>query len=66
VQWSFADGTRLTLLANAGTTPWKIEEKPPGSLLYSSERQDGPRETPESLQPWSTLFYLDTSPQPEP
>ncbi len=66
VQWSFADGVRLTLLANAGTMPWKIEQEPPGALFYSSEQQDGPRATPESLQPRSTLWYLDTSSRAEP
>ena len=57
VQWSFGDGTRLTLLANLGDGLWSDDEQPPGELLYATTAFEG-----GMLPAWGVCWFVERQP----
>ena len=57
VDWPFADGARLVLLANLGDRPLAAAERPAGRILYA-HGQAGSNDDGVMLPPWSTGWWL--------
>jgi len=56
-QWTFGDGSRLTLLANLGDTPLPGSATPAGALLYASAAHDD-----GVVPPWGVFWFLERTP----
>ena len=59
-EWKFGDGSKLTLLANLGTTPLLAATAPNCSILYASKgvREDEVKQG--TLPPWSVVWFLES------
>ena len=58
-EWTFADGARLTLLANVGDAPLPMLERPGVTRIYGTHPFPA---AAAPLPPWSVFWFLDTSP----
>jgi maltooligosyltrehalose trehalohydrolase len=66
VQWDLSDKARLSLLANLGSNRPRIADRPRGVPVYASHQQDRHKAASERLQPWSTVWTIETRRPPEP
>ncbi|MBN1654009.1 MAG: glycogen debranching protein GlgX [Deltaproteobacteria bacterium] len=60
VRWISGNRHRLTLLANLGNDRAPISDDPAGVLIYSTHAQKRPTAGPAGLEPWSTVWYLES------
>jgi maltooligosyltrehalose trehalohydrolase len=59
LSWAFADGSRLTTLANLGPQPWMPDAAPRGRLLHATFALEAAASgTCPKLPPWSAAWYL--------
>jgi maltooligosyltrehalose trehalohydrolase len=57
VNWTFADQSRLNLVANLGASEVSDIKRPDGQLIFASEQIDE-RNPPDTLPPWSVLWSV--------
>jgi 1,4-alpha-glucan branching enzyme/maltooligosyltrehalose trehalohydrolase len=59
VQWRFNDGSTLTLLANLGSEPARVDWSCDGEVLFASDSDMKKSLLQGSLSPWTVIFYLE-------
>lgn len=58
VQWQLNDGSVLTLIANLGNEPARVDVSAHGKLLFASNDELEDTLLQGSMSPWSANFYL--------
>jgi maltooligosyltrehalose trehalohydrolase len=58
VQWQLNDGSTLTLAANLGNDPAKVDCSCDGDVLFASDSDVDKNLGQGNLGPWSVVFYL--------
>lgn len=59
VQWRLNDGSTLTLAANLGSEPARVDCCCDGKVLFASDSETNKNLRQGSLSPWSVIFYLE-------
>jgi len=59
VQWRFNGGSTLTLAANLGSEPARVDCCCDGKVLFASDSETDKNLRQGNLSPWSVIFYLE-------
>ena len=61
VQWRLNDASTLTLVANMGNEPARIDYSCDGDVLFASDSEVDNNLRGGDLSPWAVIFYLEAA-----